>query len=370
MRPLFVIGTRPECIKLAPVIRECYARGIECIEHYTGQHDVEPLIEHFQIGQAAIVCEPRNDASIVDRFSELLMALQECVGDIDDTDVIVGQGDTFSTLAAAQVAFFNKIPFVHIEAGLRSGNIKSPWPEEFNRRCVSLATSLHCCPTQRAVDNLMFERHDGQIVLTGNTVVDALLWTAAQEEESDRAERIKGLRDEFRPQDEGLAIVTAHRRENQGGGIARICQAVSILADRFPKVGFFWPAHPNRAVRDEMDKHPAWPRNVVIQEPFSYPRMVSLLKNCTLVLTDSGGLQEEAPTFKKPVVIMREETERPEIVEAGGAVLVGTNVERIVEETSRLLSDGFSYAGMQVERNPFGDGKASERIVDAMQEQF
>lgn len=367
MKPLFVIGTRPECIKLAPVIRECYARGIECFECFTGQHldSVLEIADHFGIGRRTNVPD-----RIVGRhpLPTSFDIIRDYCRESDGADIIVGQGDTFSALAAAQVAFFTRTPFVHVEAGLRSGNLRSPWPEEFNRRCVSLATSLHCCPTQRAVDNLMFERQDGHIVLTGNTVVDALLWTAAQEEES--TERIKELRDDFRPQDEGLVIVTAHRRENQGGGILRICQVVSILAEKFPKVGFFWAAHPNPAVRKEMNNHPSWPRNVIIQEPFSYPRMVSMLKNCTLVLTDSGGLQEEAPTFKKPVVVLREETERQELVEAGGAVLVGTDVERIVEETSRLLSDVFAYAGMQVERNPFGDGKASARIVDAMQDRF
>ena len=359
---LFVVGTRPEAIKLAPVIRECYRKNLPVVVLTTGQHQkLDRLLAYFEIRDWL---EPETFPGVggmIDDISQHILQLKP--------SCVVAQGDTFSVGAAAQAAFYSKTPFVHVEAGLRSGNLNSPWPEEFIRRVASQAATINCAPTRRARDNLLGEHIPGEsIVVTGNTGIDALLWAASQEEERQRTEYIKQER--ARGNDDGMVLITAHRRENQGGGIGRICEAVCRLANDFPRVLFFWPSHPNPAVQAEMQAHPSWPANVGIKDSIQYPRMVSTLQSCTLVMTDSGGLQEEAPTFKKPVVVLREETERQELIEAGGGVLVGTNVERIVEETGRLLSDGFYYAQHQIEKSPFGDGRAAERVVEEIQSRF
>jgi UDP-N-acetylglucosamine 2-epimerase (non-hydrolysing) len=367
VKPLFVIGTRPEAIKLAPVIRECYRRGIECYEYFTCQHEVSEIVEHFGVGHYMLESEIACGLSSTRRFAFMLDAMAKTVEQTSDLSCIVAQGDTFSVVAAAMVAFYNKVPFVHVEAGLRTYNRDEPWPEEFNRRVVTLATKLHCCPTERASKNVLsedlFSVANSDVFVVGNSVVDAMQWTLGHPD----CDSLWNLRkDEY----EGIVVVTAHRRENQGGGILRICEAVSILAARFPKTLFYWPAHPNPAVRAEMEQHPSWPSNVAITEPLRYPRMMALLNEARLVLTDSGGIQEECAALKKPCVILRNETERPEVVECGAGVCVGTDVANIVAETEWLLTDWEHYNSRVPKECPFGDGHSAEKIVDAMLSRF
>ena len=275
----------------------------------------------------------------------------------------MAQGDTTTVMAAALTAFYRHIPFVHVEAGLRTGNLQSPWPEELNRRIASLVTTLHCAPTKRAADALVAEGvPQERIRVTGNTVIDALLETVS-------SQRTNGsvLEDKYaRLQDHRLVLITGHRRENFGNGFENICRAIGILAERFGDCEFIYPVHLNPNVKRPVYAALGNRSNIHLVEPTSYPEFVWLMNRSTVVLTDSGGVQEEAPSLRKPVVVMRDTTERPEAVEAGVARLVGTSVEGIVDEVSTLLTDPTKYSASQIDANPYGDGRAAGRIVDWM----
>jgi UDP-N-acetylglucosamine 2-epimerase (non-hydrolysing) len=276
---------------------------------------------------------------------------------------VVAQGDTTTVLAASLAAIYRRIPFVHVEAGLRSGNLMSPWPEEMNRRMASVATALHCAPTERAAQNLRAEGVPVHTIhVTGNTVIDALLWTRERERSADAhwRQRYKHLGDRH------VVLITGHRRENFGTGLANICQAIVELSKRFHDVEFVYPVHLNPNVCEPVTQRLSAHKNIHLIPPVSYPEFVWLMDRSTLLLTDSGGIQEEAPSLGKPVLVMRDTTERPEAIEVGAAELVGTCWQTIVERASALLTDKAEYAKHQIGQNPYGDGSAAMRITHQM----
>jgi len=365
LRPLVIFGTRPEAIKMAPVVAACRGHGeVEPIVCLTGQHRelLAQVIEYFGI-------EPDVRLDLMTADQPLARLTARCVEGIDATiaahrpDCVVAQGDTTTVMAAALSAFYRRTPFVHVEAGLRTGNLQAPWPEELNRRIADLTAALCCAPTRRAAENLAAEGvAPERIDVTGNTVIDALLETVGRE----RADPGRWERKHAGLGGAPLVLVTAHRRESFGPGLERISRAVRTLAERFPDHRLVYPVHLNPNVQEPVRRALAGAENVHLVDPPAYPEFVWLMDRSVLILTDSGGVQEEAPSLGKPVVVMRDRTDRPELVEAGAALLVGTSVETIVETTAALLTDPARYAACRIERSPYGDGHAAERIVERM----
>lgn len=364
-RILTVFGTRPEAIKLFPFLHRLDgdARFVSrvCV---TGQHR-EMLDQVMEI--AGI--RPDHDlaamrpAQSLDALTATLLTGIGAVLDTERPDAVVVQGDTATAMAGALAAYYRKLPVVHVEAGLRSGNIHHPWPEEVNRRIIGTLTALHCAPTQTAAEALLAENVDpASVHVTGNTVIDALHWVrGAIAHQPARAGGLAELEERFAGR--RIIGVTTHRRENFGSGMDAIAQAVRRLAAR-TDVAFIFPMHRNPEVRRAMDAVLGGLDNVAAIEPLDYPHFVRLLEICTLMLTDSGGVQEEAPALGKPVLVMRETTERPEGVMAGTARLVGTDADGIVAAVTGLLDDPQAYGAMARAHNPFGDGHASGRIAE------
>src|SRR5262252_952228 len=364
MKVLFVFGTRPEAIKLAPVIRELSGRSnFDCKICVTGQHRemLAQVLELFELQPDWNLDLMRLNQDLAYLTGAVLSGVGEVLGAFRPDRVIV-QGDTTTTFAAALAAFYHRIPVAHVEAGLRTDNIYSPWPEEVSRRPVTHMADLHFGPTARARENL---RHEGvscdRIFVTGNTGIDALLWTAALlDERPDLRSRFTAVLPEYFA-GRRLVLMTGHRRESFDGGIARVCRAVARVADRDDTVVVF-PVHRNPSVRDAIEALRCH-QNVLLTEPVDYPELVLLLKRCHFVVTDSGGIQEEAPSFGKPVLVTRETTERPEAMELGLARLVGTDEELLFSAMTALLDDPDAYARMSRVANPYGDGRASSRIA-------
>ncbi|MBN91337.1 MAG: UDP-N-acetylglucosamine 2-epimerase (non-hydrolyzing) [Erythrobacteraceae bacterium] len=364
---LTVFGTRPEAIKLFPLVhrlaRDDRFIGRVCI---SAQHR-EMLDQVLDI--AGIV--PDHDLDLMTPGQTLdaltARALVEIgkVLDLEQPDWVVVQGDTTTVMAGAIAAYYRKIPVCHVEAGLRSGDIHHPWPEEVNRRVVGSFAALHCAPTTTARDALLRENVDPATVhVTGNTVIDALQWVTARVGDSPAlADGLRALEERFAGR--RIIGVTSHRRENFGEGMQAIAKAVKSIAS-LQDVAVIFPVHLNPQVRAVMKAELAGLDNVALLEPLDYPQFARLLDISHLMLTDSGGVQEEAPALGKPVLVMRETTERPEGIAAGTARLVGTDADRIVRETNRLLDDPAAYAAMAQAHNPFGDGHAAERIADLL----
>ena len=364
---LTVFGTRPEAIKLFPLVhrlaRDDRFIGRVCI---SAQHR-EMLDQVLDI--AGIV--PDHDLDLMTPGQTLdaltARALVEIgkVLDLEQPDWVVVQGDTTTVMAGAIAAYYRKIPVCHVEAGLRSGDIHHPWPEEVNRRVVGSFAALHCAPTTTARDALLRENVDPATVhVTGNTVIDALQWVTARVGDSPAlADGLRALEERFAGR--RIIGVTSHRRENFGEGMQAIAKAVKSIASR-QDVAVIFPVHLNPQVRAVMKAELAGLDNLALLEPLDYPQFARLLDISHLMLTDSGGVQEEAPALGKPVLVMRETTERPEGIAAGTARLVGTDADRIVRETNRLLDDPAAYAAMAQAHNPFGDGHAAERIADLL----
>jgi len=367
MRILVIFGTRPEAIKLFPLIDALRARpDVVTRVCVTAQHR-DMLDQVLRI--AGIVPDIDLDLmqpgqSLDALTARLLTGLGEVI-DRERPDRVVVQGDTATAMAGALAAYYRKVPVAHVEAGLRSHDIYQPWPEEVNRRIVAPIADLHFAPTETAAAALRAENIPADRVhVTGNTVIDALHATAARvERDPALAASIDAVIGRYAGR--RLVTVTTHRRENFGDGMAAIARAVNALAAR-DDVAVIFPVHPNPQVREPMTALLAERDNVAIIDPLDYPNFVRLLSQSYLVLTDSGGVQEEAPAFGKPVLVMRETTERPEGVAAGTARLVGTDEQRILTELSVLLGDPAAYAAMSRAHNPFGDGKASSRIVRIM----
>jgi UDP-N-acetylglucosamine 2-epimerase (non-hydrolysing) len=360
---LTIFGTRPEAVKLAPVIKELERHpGFASRVCVTAQHRemLDPFLKLFEIvpDYDLNVMQPRQ--SLFDVTSRVLLGL-EGVLEEEKPDVVLIQGDTTTAFAGALAAFYAKKKIGHVEAGLRTKDRYNPFPEEINRRLVTHLADLHFAPTERARANLLAEGiRDEMVFVTGNTVIDSLLMTLGRTKGQDH------LPDVLDDPGRKLILVTAHRRESFGTGLANITQALREIAARADDVEIVYPVHLNPNVRSAVEGALRGVARVHLIEPVDYVAFVHLMERAFLILTDSGGIQEEAPSLNKPVLVMREVTERPEAVEAGAAKLVGTSSGTIVEETLRLLRDGEEYDRMAKAGNPFGDGHAAERIVRAL----
>ena len=364
LKVLSVFGTRPEAIKLAPVIRRLRATsGIDAPICVTAQHRhmLDQVLHLFDL-------VPEHDLGLMQENQTLAGLTAAAVEGLDPVlqmespDWVLVQGDTTTVMAASLVAFYHRIPVGHVEAGLRTDDKYQPFPEEINRRVTSVVADLHFAPTAHARDNLLREGvPDSRIRVTGNSVIDALQLAAAMPFDWARSS-LAGL-----PEAARLVLVTAHRRENFGAPLERICGALRALAARFsPEVHFVYPVHLNPNVDEPVRAMLGQTPGITLLPPLDYLPMVNLLKRSDLVLTDSGGVQEEAPGLGKPVLVMREVTERPEGVAAGTVRLVGTDQAAIEREVARLLTDNEAYSAMAHAANPYGDGHAAERIVEAL----
>ena len=367
-RVLAVFGTRPEAIKMAPVLLELQSRpSIETIVCVTAQHRemldealrVFGIVPHYDLN----IMRPAQmlaatTAAVLEGLTPLLVELKPAV--------VLVHGDTTTTFAASLASFYQGIPVGHVEAGLRTGNLAAPWPEEFNRRSVDMIADLLWAPTETAAQTLRREGAPAENVLvTGNTVVDAIAIVRARiEHDAELRERLWARLPRLDP-GKKLVLVTGHRRESFGGGLAEICQALNQLAAR-PDVEIVWPVHPNPNVVGPVKDHLKARPNVHLTDPIEYLAFAVLMIASHIIITDSGGIQEEAPTLSKPVLVTRNETERPEAIAAGTAKLVGTSAQRIVEAASLLLDDDRAYSEMAGRENPFGDGHAAVRIVDSL----
>jgi UDP-N-acetylglucosamine 2-epimerase (non-hydrolysing) len=366
-RILTVFGTRPEAIKLFPLVHALagdarFASRV-CV---TGQHRgmLDQVLEIAGLTPDHDLDLMRPDQSLDELAARLLEGIGKVL-DAEKPDWVVVQGDTATAMCGALAAYYRKIPVCHVEAGLRSGNIHHPWPEEINRRIIGTIAQLHAAPTETAATALLAENVDPATVhVTGNTVIDALHWiTSKIEADPSLADGLAELEQRF--SGKRIVGVTSHRRENFGDGMQAIADAIRRLASR-GDVAVIFPVHLNPNVRQVMERELAGLDTVALIEPLDYPHFARLIGIAHLMLTDSGGVQEEAPALGKPVLVMRETTERPEGVEAGTAKLVGTDADRIVAEAERLLDDEAAYAAMARAHNPFGDGHAAARIVELL----
>lgn len=367
-----IFGTRPEAIKLAPVVlalkRE---KGINCRVCVTAQHRemLDQVLEIFDIIPDVDLDIMRPDQSLAEITARATEGIDSYLKK-ERPDMVAVQGDTTTTFVASLVSFYNHIPVAHVEAGLRTGNLSAPWPEEANRVLTTRLASLHFAPTETNKKNLSEEGVPAdKIFVTGNTVIDGL-FLAVQKVKANPPD-IPGIGFSLMGEKEKATIVliTGHRRESFGKGFESVCQAIGELALRFPKVHFVYPVHLNPNVRSPVMKILGGDnglKNVHLIDPLPYLPFVALMNRAMLILTDSGGIQEEAPSLGKPVLVMRETTERPEAIEAGTAKLVGIDYGNIIRETTRLLTDRVAYLQMAKAHNPYGDGKASERIVKAV----
>jgi UDP-N-acetylglucosamine 2-epimerase (non-hydrolysing) len=363
-RVMVVFGTRPEAIKVAPLLQALAAASwSQPVVAVTAQHRriLDQVLELFGICPNYDLDIMRLGQTLTDVTVGALGRLGPVLADADP-DLVVVQGDTTTTFAAALASFYRRVPVVHLEAGLRTGNVQSPYPEEMNRRLTSQLASLHLAPTPTARTNLLAEGvKPGSVVVTGNTVIDALHWTVGRRVPY-RDQELAGLDADPRR----VLLVTAHRRESWGEPMAAIGAALAELARSHPDLRIVLPVHPNPQVREALLPAVAGLGNVLAVEPLGYGEFARLLDRATIVLTDSGGVQEEAPSLGKPVLVMRDTTERPEAVAAGTARLVGTDRDRIVANVHALLQDADAYAAMANSVNPYGDGRAAERSCQAM----
>ncbi len=375
---MLVFGTRPEAIKMAPVFKALSMRpDIEVTVTVTGQHRqmLDSVLAIFDIKPDYDLNIMRPGQDLYDVTSRVLTGMRDVFTKYRP-DIVLVHGDTSTSTAAALAAFYAQIPVGHVEAGLRTGNIYAPWPEEMNRRLTGRLATLHFSPTPTSRQNLLDENVDpSAIFVTGNTVIDALGWVRDKINNSlnirqQAVEQIKALGYNTDRLNSGrrMILITGHRRENFGEGFDHICHALASLAEKYTEVDFVYPMHLNPNVRQPIarifgDKHLD---NMFFIEPVDYVPFVYLMMSSHIILTDSGGIQEEAPSLGKPVLVMRDTTERPEAIEAGTVTLVGTDYQRIVDEVSHLLDDKDKYTERSSRNNPYGDGHASERIAEIL----
>ncbi|KAA2285475.1 non-hydrolyzing UDP-N-acetylglucosamine 2-epimerase [Arenimonas fontis] len=363
---MVVFGTRPEAIKMAPVVEALRATpGIETLVAVTAQHRqmLDQVLELFGLVPDDDLDLMAPGQALPDLFGRILTGMTEVL-QRRRPELVLVHGDTSTTLAAALASFYAKVPVGHVEAGLRTGNLQAPWPEEANRRLTAPLASLHFAPTERSRRNLLAEGlPDSAIHVTGNTVIDALLSVVGRIEADPALAAGLAARFPFLDAGKRLVLVTGHRRENFGDGFEQICLALRDLASR-DDVQVLYPVHLNPQVQEPVNRILAGVDNALLIPPQDYLPFVYLMSRAHLILTDSGGIQEEAPSLGKPVLVMRETTERPEAVEAGTVRLVGTDRARIVAEASRLLDDAEAHAAMARAHNPYGDGRAARRIAD------
>ncbi|KGQ70975.1 UDP-N-acetylglucosamine 2-epimerase [Chelonobacter oris] len=366
MKALIVFGTRPEAIKMAPLIDGMKNRGIDYKVCVTGQHRemLDQVLELFEITPDFDLCIMKRQQSLSTITSSILENIQPIIDQYKPSIIFV-HGDTATTLATSLAGYYNKIDIAHVEAGLRTHDIYSPWPEEGNRKLTGAIAKYHFTPTSSTRDNLLREGVSKKdIFITGNTVIDALLLVSRKLDSSPSF--IKQFTSKFSFINEKIILITGHRRENFGSGFENICHAIVELSYMHPEVHFVYPVHLNPNVREPVNRILSKHKNIHLIEPLDYLTFVFLMKSSYLILTDSGGIQEEAPSLGKPVLVMRETTERPEAVEAGTVRLVGTDTRKIVEEVNLLLTNKVEYNSMSMAHNPYGDGKAVEKILNEL----
>ena len=371
---MLVFGTRPEAIKMAPLVHRLSAEPnqFDVLVCVTGQHRemLDQVLGIFEISPDIDLNVMQQGQDLFDVTSSILMGMREVFAR-HQPDVVLVHGDTTTTFATSVAAFYSGVLVGHVEAGLRTHDLHAPFPEEFNRQVASRVTRWHFAPTDSSRDNLLAERvNPASITVTGNTVIDALFWVLARiDSDTGRREALDAVLHEslsFQWKDEKFVLVTGHRRENFGQGFLDICSAIQQLARLYPEVHFVYPVHLNPNVRKPVNEILADLDNVHLIHPLGYEPFVYLLKYAHLVLTDSGGIQEEAPSLGKPVLVMRDVTERPEAVEAGTVELVGANKMRIVNSVSRLLDDDMYYQSMSRAHNPYGNGNACTHILEVL----
>ena len=375
---LLVFGTRPEAIKMAPLVKKLqeYPEQFQTIVCVTGQHRemLDQVLRLFDIAPEYDLNIMKPNQDLYDITSRILLGMRDVLKEVQP-DIVLVHGDTTTSMAAALAAFYQQIPVGHVEAGLRTGTIYSPWPEEMNRLITGRITTHHFSPTPLAKENLLKENVDEtQIIVTGNTVIDALQMVVKRLDEdkalaNEVAAKINQMGYDVQRLDSkrGMVLITGHRRENFGEGFLNICHAIKSLSVKYPNVDFVYPMHLNPNVRKPvLEILGEGAENVFLIEPLDYLPFVYMMQHSTLILTDSGGVQEEAPGLGKPVLVMRDTTERPEAVEAGTVLLVGTNREKIEQGVSMLLDDADIYRRMSEAVNPYGDGRACERIAEAL----
>jgi len=365
LKVLSIFGTRPEAIKLAPVIKALRARPQDFTSRVcvTGQHRelLDQVLRLFDIRPDHDLAVMRPDQSLFASTARILTALEPVLA-AEQPDWVIVQGDTTTAFAASLAAFYARVPVAHVEAGLRSRDLAQPFPEEANRRLADALTTLFFAPTEGARQNLLAEGvPDSRIRVTGNTVIDALLDVAARPYDFSQGPLASLPLDSRR-----VILVTAHRRESFGPPLRALCGAIRAVAERFPDAQVVYPVHLNPNVQQPVRELLGGFNNISLLEPLDYEPFVHLMKRAILILTDSGGLQEEAPSLGVPVLVMREVTERPEGVAAGAARVVGTDPAKILAAAAELLDSSTFRARMSVVRNPYGDGKASQRIIEAL----
>jgi len=380
IKVLFVFGTRPEAIKMAPVIKECEKYDkLDIRVCVTAQHRemLDQVLNLFNIHPHYDLDIMTKRQSLSNLTASVLLGVTRVL-EKESPDLVFVQGDTTTTFAAAQAAYYLKIAIAHIEAGLRTGERYSPFPEELNRRLTSVMSTFHFAPTEDAKKNLVAEGiEESSIYVTGNTVIDALMTVVRQQEKSSVRERLEryfqekwNLKLHSGSDNSKLILLTGHRRESFGEGFQRICRALYILASNNHDIQIVYPVHLNPNVQEPVFSILGDVRNIHLIPPLDYEPFVFLMRHSDLILTDSGGLQEEAPSLGVPVLVMRDTSERPEGIESGSARLVGTDTETIVSVTQKLLDDNDEYKRMSKIVNPYGDGNASNRIVSIISEQF
>lgn len=371
---LLVFGTRPEAIKMAPLVKafekESSLESKVCV---TAQHRemLDQVLEMFDIKPDYDLNIMKPGQDLFDVTSNVLLGLKDVLNDFSP-DVVLVHGDTTTTSSASLASFYNKIKVGHVEAGLRTGDMYSPWPEEANRQITGVLANYHFAPTSTSENNLLKEnKNPNDIVVTGNTVIDALFLALEKIEKNDelKSKIIESINSQYKLQDDKkIILVTGHRRENFGDGFINICEALKTIALNNPDIDIVYPVHLNPNVQKPVKEILSDTPNVYLINPLQYEQFIYMMNKSYFIITDSGGVQEEAPSLGKPVLVMRDTTERPEAVEAGTVKLVGTSKETIIKEAQKLLDDENEYNTMSKAHNPYGDGKACERIVNFIKE--
>ncbi|WP_456457118.1 non-hydrolyzing UDP-N-acetylglucosamine 2-epimerase [Nitratifractor sp.] len=376
---LIVFGTRPEAIKMAPLVKEFerFRDFFEVKVCVTAQHRqmLDQVLKLFAIEPDYDLDLMQLDQDLYDVTEKILQGLKKILEE-NRPDIVLVHGDTTTSFVASLAAYYQKIKVGHVEAGLRTGDLYSPWPEEANRRMTGVLANFHFAPTEKAKKNLLQENvAESKVVVTGNTVIDALFWVLRKiksnldvENKIVRKIETSIINPGFSIRQSKFLLVTGHRRENFGEAFREICQALRTIARKNPNLHIIYPVHLNPNVRRPVYEILSDIKNVHLIEPLDYEVFVYLMDHSTLILTDSGGIQEEAPGIGKPVLIFRKNTERPEAIEAGGVKLVGTNSERIVQEVQKLLEDPTTLSSMSHAHNPYGNGEASRRIVQFLKD--
>lgn len=369
LRVLIVFGTRPEAIKMAPLALALAADArFDAKVCVTGQHRemLDQVLDLFAIQPAFDLNIMKPGQDLTDVTTAILQGMKGVFSQFKP-DIVLVHGDTATTFATSLAAYYQQIPVAHVEAGLRTGNLYSPWPEEGNRKLTGVLAALHFAPTETSSQNLQREGvSTSNIVVTGNTVIDALLEVVNKLSHDKTLQQRFGRQFEFLAPERRIVLVTGHRRESFGNGFERICQALADTAQAFPDVDIVYPVHLNPNVREPVNRLLGGIDNVYLIEPLDYLPFVYLMNRSHIILTDSGGIQEEAPSLGKPVLVMRDTTERPEAVAAGTVKLIGTEVAAITQHLHELLTDPAAYERMSFAHNPYGDGQACQRIVQAL----